>query len=207
MSVAQPTVFIVDDDAGVRDSLALLLELHGYRTRASGSAEAFLAGLDPNSSGCAIVDLRMPGMDGAALQDELHRRGSTMPVIIITAHGDVSAARTTLKAGAVDFIEKPIDDVQLLAAIRLALGRDAEHRGEQAQAAELEARIGRLTARERQVMDLVVSGRHNREIAAELGISPRTVEVYKSHLMEKLRVRRIPDLVRLVLAARPKGTR
>jgi two-component system response regulator FixJ len=207
MSAEPSTVYVVDDDAGVRDSLALLLALHGYQTRAFGSAEAFLEGFDPGASGCAIVDLRMPGMDGAGLQSELQRRGVSLPVIIVTAHGDVAAARGTLRAGAVDFIEKPIDDEQLLAAIRVALGRDAEQRSSQALAAEIEARIDRLTAREKQVMERVVSGRHNREIAAELGISARTVEVYKARLMEKLGARRIPDLVRLVIAARPKKPR
>jgi RNA polymerase sigma factor (sigma-70 family) len=207
LSAHSPTVYIVDDDAGVRDSLALLLEVHGYRARSFESAEAFLAGFDPDAGGCAIVDLRMPGMDGAALQSEMRRRGISLPVIIVTAHGDVAAARGSLKAGAVDFIEKPIDDEQLFAAIRLALGRDADERNERARADELEARVGRLTARERQVMERVVSGRHNREIAAELGISARTVEVYKARLMEKLGVRRIPDLVRLVIAARPKKPR
>jgi len=200
VSATQPTVYIVDDDDAVRDSLSLLLDLRGFRTRTFASAEAFLEALSPELRGCAVVDLRMPGMGGAALQEELARQAPTLPVIIVTAHGDISAARRTLKAGAVDFIEKPIDDEQLIAAIRAALDREAKERAQVVRAAELAQRLSRLTTRERQVMDLVVAGRHNREVAAELGISPRTVEVYKARLMEKLQIRRMPDLVRLVLA-------
>jgi RNA polymerase sigma factor (sigma-70 family) len=202
MSGTAPTVAIVDDDPGVRKSLTLLLELHGLRTRAFASAEEFLAAFDPAWASCALIDLRMRGMQGAALQEELLRRNVRLPVIIITAHGDIAAARATFKAGAVDFIEKPIDDEQLVAAIRTALDRDAEARHEAARVAEIAARIERLTERERQVLDRVVAGLHNREIAAELGLSARTVEVYKARMMEKLQVRRIPELVRLVLAAR-----
>ncbi len=205
MSNDTQTVYIVDDDAAVRHSLALLLELKGYRTRSFASAEEFLGALDPASAGCAIVDLRMPGMGGARLQEELGRRAPALPVIIATAHGDIAAARTTLKAGAVDFIEKPIDDEQLVSAIRAALEREAELRGRQERAAEIGERLGRLTGRERQVLKMVVAGRHNREIAAELDISPRTVEVYKARMMEKLHVRRLPDLVRLVLDAGENG--
>ena len=199
MSGAQPVVFIVDDDAAVRDSLSLLLELRGFRSRSFASAEAFLSAYAPELRGCVIIDLRMPGMGGAALQEQLAARGAALPVIIVTAHGDIAAARNALKGGAVDFIEKPIDDEQLIAAIRAALDREAEQRAGMTRAADLARRLERLTARERQVMDLVVAGRHNREIAGELGISPRTVEVYKARLMEKLQVRRIPDLIRLAL--------
>jgi RNA polymerase sigma factor (sigma-70 family) len=202
VSTAAPIVAIVDDDPGVRKSLSLLLELRGLRTRAFASAEEFLAALDPAWASCALIDLRMPGMQGRALQEELLRRDVRLPVIIITAHGDIAAARATFKAGAVDFIEKPIDDEQLVAAIRTALDRDAEARRDAVRAAELAARVDRLTERERQVLDRVVAGLHNREIAAELGLSPRTVEVYKARMMDKLQVHRIPDLVRLVIAAK-----
>jgi RNA polymerase sigma factor (sigma-70 family) len=205
MSNDSQTIFIVDDDGAVRHSLALLLELKGYRTKSFANAEEFLAGLEPAAAGCAIVDLRMPGMGGAQLQQELGRRAPALPVIIATAHGDIAAARATLKAGAVDFIEKPIDDEQLITAIRAALAREAELRGRQERASEIGERLGRLTGRERQVLKMVVAGRHNREIAAELQISPRTVEVYKARMMEKLQVRRLPDLVRLVLDANENG--
>jgi RNA polymerase sigma factor (sigma-70 family) len=197
-----PAVFIVDDDLGVRDSLAMLLELKGFHTRTYESAEQFLARYRPEWPGCLILDLRMAGMDGLALQAELARRGAQLPIIIVTAHGDVAAARTALRAGAIDFIEKPIDNELLLAAVSAALERDARSRDQAAVQAGFAERLARLTAREREVLDMVVEGRHNREIAAALRISPRTVEVYKSRLMEKLQVRRVPELVKLVLATR-----
>lgn len=202
-----PTVFIVDDDAAVRDSLALLLDLKGWRTRSFASAESFLAALESSWSGCVVADLRMPGMDGAALQAELARRAPGLPVIVVTAHGDITAARATLKAGAVDFIEKPIDDAQLFDAVAAALERGHEWREDASREAERAERLARLTEREREVLDRVVAGKHNREVAAELGISPRTVEVYKSRMMEKLQVRRIPDLIRLVLGSKPGDDR
>jgi RNA polymerase sigma factor (sigma-70 family) len=197
-----PSVFIVDDDAGVRDSLAMLLELKGFAVRTYDSAEQFLARYRPEWPGCLVLDLRMPGMDGLTLQAELARRGVRLPLIVVTAHGDVAAARTALKAGAVDFIEKPIDNELLLAAVSAALERDLRTRDRAALEAAVAERLARLTGREREVLDLVVEGRHNREIAAALGISPRTVEVYKARVMEKLQVRRVPELVRLVLQAR-----
>jgi RNA polymerase sigma factor (sigma-70 family) len=197
--MSTPTVFIVDDDAGVRDSLAMLLELKGFRTCKFSAAEGFLDHYRPDMAGCVILDLRMPGMSGLELQAELARRGLQLPVIVVTAHGDVGTTRTALKEGAVDFIEKPIDDEALLAAVAAALERDARERAAASQASDIADRLGRLTGREREVLTCVADGKHNREIAAELGISPRTVEVYKSRLMEKLRVRRVPELVRLVL--------
>ena len=195
----RPTVFIVDDDAGVRDSLAMLLELKGFRTRTFAAAEAFLAEYRPEWPGCLVLDLRMPGMSGLELQADLARRGSVLPVIIITAHGDVATTRSALKGGAVDFIEKPIDDEALVTAIAAAFDRDARGRERAQAAAGAAERLARLTGREREVLALVAEGRHNREIAVALGISPRTVEVYKARMMEKLQVRRVPDLIRLVL--------
>jgi two-component system, LuxR family, response regulator FixJ len=201
-----PTVFIVDDDAGVRDSLAMLLELKGFETRKFPAAEAFLDEYRPELPGCVVLDLRMPTMSGLELQAELTRRGLRLPVIVVTAHGDVATTRTALKDGAVDFIEKPIDDEALLAAVAAALERDARERAAASAASDISDRLARLTAREREVLTRVADGKHNREIAAELGISPRTVEVYKSRLMEKLQVRRVPELVRLVLESqRPPG--
>jgi FixJ family two-component response regulator len=194
-----PTVFIVDDDAGVRDSLAMLLELKGFDVRRFASAEAFLDAYRPELPGCVVLDLRMPAMSGLELQAELARRGLRVPVIVITAHGDVATTRTALKGGAVDFIEKPIDDEVLLAAVTAAIEQDARERAEASVASGISDRMARLTGREREVLTRVADGKHNREIAAELGISPRTVEVYKSRLMEKLQVRRVPELVRLVL--------
>jgi len=197
--MTRPTVFIVDDDAGVRDSLAMLLELKGFRTRTFADAATFLSGYRTEWPGCLVLDLRMPGMSGLELQGELARRGATLPVIIVSAHGDVATTRSALKGGAVDFIEKPIEDEALVAAIAAALDRDARERERAQAAAGTAERLARLTGREREVLALVAEGRHNREIAVALGISPRTVEVYKARMMEKLQVRRVPDLVRLVL--------
>jgi len=202
MSTFEQTVFIVDDDASVRDSLALLLELQGFHTAVFASAKEFLAGCSPELAGCLVLDIRMPGMSGLALQAELTARDIALPVIIVTGHGDIAAARSAFKAGAVDFIEKPIDDAVLLTAIRTALSRDEERRRSLAEHEEIGERLSRLTDREREVLNQVVDGRHSREIAADLGISPRTVEVYKSRLMEKLQVRRSSELIRLVLAYR-----
>jgi FixJ family two-component response regulator len=193
------TVFVVDDDRGVRDSLALLLGLRGYATASFASGEALLAGIGPEARGCVLLDLRMPGMDGLAVQAELAARGIDLPVIILTAHGDVATARAALKAGAFDFLEKPIDDTAMLATLEAALASEARARSHMDRLAELRARVARLTQREREVLELVVRGRHNREIAAVLDISPRTVEVYKARLMDKLHVERLPDLIRLAL--------
>jgi RNA polymerase sigma factor (sigma-70 family) len=197
MTVA--TVFIVDDDAAVRDSLAMLLELKGFHTRAYASAEDFLQRYRTEWAGCLVLDLRMTGMGGLELQTELTRRGVGLPVIIVTAHGDVPTASAAFKAGAVDFIEKPVDDEALVAAIANAMDRDARERREAASRASVAERLERLTPREREVLDLVVDGMHNREIAALLAISPRTVEVYKARILEKLQVQRVPELVRLLL--------
>ncbi len=195
---APATVHVVDDDAAIRDSLALLLGLHGYSVRGYASGEAFLNAVGGAAPGCALIDLRLPGLSGSAVQEALRERGVDLPVVVITAYGDVAATRAAFKAGAVDFIEKPIDDAQLLTAVRTALERNAPA-GETAIPGNGSGDLlGRLTDRERQVLDAVLAGQHNREIGAALGISPRTVEVYKSRMMEKLRVRRVPDLVRLV---------
>ncbi len=192
------TVFIVDDDAAVRDSLAMLLELKGFHTRTYATAEEFLERYRPEWAGCLVLDLRMTGMNGLELQAELLRRGVALPVIIATAHGDIQTARTAFKSGAVDFIEKPIDDDALTAAISAALDRDSRGRRASASRTLVADRLARLTPREREVLDLVVEGKHNREIATALTISARTVEVYKARLMEKLQVRRIAELVRLI---------
>lgn len=202
MPSTDTTVYIIDDDEAVRDSLALLLQLKGYKTAVFESAEAFLAAYGARMAGCILLDMRMSGMSGLALQSELQRRGIRLPVIIITAHGDTASTRAAFKGGAVDFIEKPIDDRLLLAAINTAIDRDRELRRAHEQRSEIAAQLERLTPREREVLDLVVEGSHNREIAATLDISPRTVEVYKARMMEKLQVRRSSELIRLILSYR-----
>ncbi|MFA5242854.1 MAG: response regulator [Sulfuricella sp.] len=194
-------VFIVDDDEAVRDSLALLLSLNGFATRVFDSAEHFLAACQPEWAGCLVLDIRMQGMDGLELQRTLNARNVRLPIIVITAHGDVAMAREALKAGAVDFLEKPIDDQLLIANVSIALDRNLQERSVAARSAEREQKMARLTTREREVMLLVAAGKHAREIAAELNISPRTVEVYKARMMEKLQVRNVPELIRVVLDA------
>ena len=192
-------ITIVDDDEPVRDSLALLLNLRGYRTRAFASAESCLESWRPDWRGCYLLDLRMGGMDGLALQQALSERGDTQPVVFITGHGDLAHARAALKCGAVDFLVKPYAEDALLAALAEAREKDRLQYAVQARIAEIAARMQRLSQRERQVMDLVVAGRPNRDIAAELGISPRTVEVFKARMMEKMQARSVPALVRMVL--------
>jgi two-component system, LuxR family, response regulator FixJ len=190
----EPSIFIVDDDAAARDSLALLLSLKGYRTLAFARAEDFLATFRDDWRGCLLVDVRMPGMDGLDLQRELKLRNIALPVIVMTAHGDVATARQALRAGAVDYLEKPLDDLVLVAAIDEALAFRVV-----TGAAPLKDDLARLTRREREVMELLVEGLANREIAVQLDISPRTVEVYKARLMEKLDVKGLAELIRLAL--------
>ncbi len=199
--VHRQTVFIVDDDAAVRDALSLLLSLRGYATAVFACAEDFLSALLPQWRGCVVADISMPGMSGLDLQRELARHPSRLPVIVITGHGDVAAARQAFKAQAVDFLEKPFDDARLVLAIESALGgvRDREipvaldGRGVPASAA--------LSAREREVMTLVIAGLDNRSIGERLGISPRTVEVHKSRMMAKLGARNLAELIRTAHAA------
>ena len=193
--------YIVDDDAAIRDSLTLWLGMRGIRCLAYETAERFLEAVRPEWRGCVLIDLQLAGIDGLQLQTRLAERNITMPVIFVTGHGDVSTARDALKAGALDFIEKPVDNDRLVELVSTAIARDAEQAQRLAQAAELAGRLQRLTQREREVMAQVVAGRHNREIAVDLGISPRTVEVYKARLMDKLDVRRVADLVKLALEA------
>ncbi len=194
-----PTAHIVDDDSAIRDSLSLWLGMRGIRCLAFASGETFLASVQPDWRGCVLIDLRLEGIDGLQVQARLAAMNVTMPVIFVTAHGDVGAARDALKAGAFDFIEKPVDNDRLVELVHAAISLDAEAAQRRAQAALLAGRMRRLTRREREVMTQVVAGRHNREIAIALGISPRTVEVYKARLMDKLDVRRVADLVKLAL--------
>jgi two-component system response regulator FixJ len=198
-------VFIVDDDEWVRDSLAVLLDLKGYRTQSFASAEEFLKNYRPGSAGCLLLDVRMPGMSGLELQAALRERAVTLPIIVITAHGDVSTARTALVAGAVDFLEKPVDPELLLVTVRAALDGDVAQRSAARKMEEEKRKLNVLTTRERQIMELIAEGTHNRDIAATLGISPRTVEGHKARVMDKLQVRSVTELVHLVLGAMPES--
>ncbi len=193
------TVFIVDDDPAVRDALGLLLGVRGYRTAVFASGEAFLQAWRPDWAGCLLIDIRMSGMDGLALQQELAVRGCQIPVIIATGHGDVGSARAAFKANAIDFLEKPFDDAKLVAAIEEGFGRERAQRSAQQRRARSADLLRELTPREREVMQLVVMGQHNRDIGPALGISVRTVEVHKARLMGKLGVDNVADLVRISL--------
>jgi FixJ family two-component response regulator len=190
------TVYIVEDDAAVRDSLSLMLGLAGYSTALFADAEAFLAAYRDDWAGCVVADLRLPGKSGLELQAGLRARASALPFIVMTAHGDVPSARTAFQAQAVDFLEKPFDHAQLRAAIENAFSREQLRL---ARAAEF-AKLATLT--EREVLEHAAQGLHAKEIAAALGISPRTVEVHKTRTMEKLGVRNVAELVRFALGAR-----
>jgi two-component system response regulator FixJ len=206
--MAEP-ILIVDDDADVRDSLRALLESAGFDVRDFDSAKAVLTDGGLAQGACLIADIRMPDMDGLALQEELVHRKVGLPVIIVTGHGDVPLAVRAMRAGAVDFIEKPFDDELLLQSIKQALAVGKENRGQASLAQTAAARIALLTERERQVLECLVAGKANKVIAYELDISPRTVEIHRAHVMEKMQARSLSDVVRLALAAGlsplPKG--
>jgi RNA polymerase sigma factor (sigma-70 family) len=193
----QLVVYVVDDDASIRDSLALMLGLGGYATRLFADAESFLVAFDPGWAGCVVADLRLPGLSGVELQARVRALGSAIPFVIITAHGDVPAARAAFRAQAVDFIEKPFDDAQLRGAIDTAFALETERLAGTELRRTDAAKLARLTPREREVLEHAVDGKHAKEIASALGISPRTVEVHKTRIMEKLEVRNIAELVRL----------
>ena len=194
------TVYIVDDDEAVRDSLRWLLEANNYRVRAFPSGESFLAEYDEKRPGVLIVDVRMPGMSGLELQEQLTVRKSLMPIVFITGHGDVPMAVSTIKKGAIDFLEKPFDETEL----REIVGRmfeQANARLSQAQAQrEHDAMLARLTAREQQVLERIVAGRLNKQIADDLGISIKTVEAHRANIMEKLQVTTVADLMKVALS-------
>ena len=203
MRAERLTVYVVDDDAAVRDSIALMLGLAGYRTSVFADAEAFLAAWQEDWAGCVVADVRLPGMSGVDLQGALRRRGAALPFVVITAHGDVPTARAAFKSQALDFLEKPFDEAQLRKAIDTAFALE-ERRMQRRDSRRGDAeKLGRLTAREREVLEHAARGLHAKEIAAALGISPRTVEVHKTRIMEKLGVRNVAELVRFALAAEP----
>jgi FixJ family two-component response regulator len=196
----EPTVFVVDDDPAFRKSVTWLVGSVGLAVEAFPDAPSFLQRAHPGIAGCVVADLRMPGLSGLDLQSELSRLGVRIPVILITGYADVPAAVRAMKAGAVDFLEKPMGGQELLDRIREALERDATSRASSAHRADLEARYAKLTARERQVLHEIVAGKPNKIVAAELGVSPKTVEVHRARVMEKMGVDSLADLVRAHLA-------
>jgi len=197
--VNDATVFVIDDDASVRDSINLILSLKGMRTQLFSSAQDFLQAYRPEWRGCILTDLQMPGMSGLDLQQALHERGVLLPVVVLTAHGDVPTTRVAMKGGAFDFLEKPINDEVLLDVLKNAIREDIHRHAAESAEDALRSRLARLTPREREVLDLLVEGLSHREIAARLTISPRTVEVYKARMMEKLQCRSLAELIRAAL--------
>ncbi len=201
---ATSTVHIVDDDAAMRDSLRMLLEAFGFTVRAHASAIAFLAER-PEGPGCVLTDVRMPDMDGIELLHRLHVQGTRLPVIVMTGQGDIAIAVRAMKEGAVDFLEKPFDDEQLFEAIGRAQIQAVRLREIAETSAQAISRLATLTPREREVFDLLVAGLPNKAIGNKLGASPRTIEVHRARVFEKLKANSLPDLVRLQLAAESPG--
>lgn len=195
----QSTIYIVDDDEAVRDSLRWLLEANGYRVKCYSGGEAFLETYDPEQVGVLIADVRMPGMSGLELQEALIERKAPLPIVFITGHGDVPMAVSTMKKGAVDFLEKPFNETDLRNIVAKML-EDAVERGSRARALQSQqAILGRLTAREQQVLERIVAGRLNKQIAGDLSISIKTVEAHRANIMEKLEVTTVADLMKIAL--------
>lgn len=193
------TVFVVDDDDAVRNSLRLLLKSVGLPVSLHASAQDFLASYDADQHGCLILDIRMPGMSGLELQQQLSLRGATIPVVFITGHGDVPMAVEAMQHGAFDFLQKPFRDQDLIARVQKAFEKDAATRHEVSQKSRIQERLQTLTTREREVLDLVTAGKANKVIAADLAISPRTVEIHRARVMEKMEAHSLAQLVRMVM--------
>ncbi len=193
-----PTVFVVDDDEAMRESLLWLLTSVGLPTTGYSSAEAFLAADHPERCGCLVLDVRMPGMSGLELQERLAAQGTPLPIIIVTGHGDIPMAVRAMKAGAVDFLEKPFNNQQLLERITAALRSDAAAQAERRQRKDLRERLASLSPREREVAQLVAAGKQNKVIAFDLGISQKTVEVHRHHVMEKMKAQTAAELGRML---------
>lgn len=201
MKERAPTVFVVDDDDAVRSSLRLLLRSVGLSATALSSAQEFLDSYDPQQPGCLVLDVRMPGMSGLELQQQLNLRGAIIPVIFITGHGDVPMAVEAMQHGAFDFLQKPFRDQDLIDRVQRALEKDAANREELRRLDVIRRRLQSLTPRERQVLQLVTSGKPNKVMAAELGVSQRTVEVHRARVMEKMQAGSLAQLVRMVMDA------
>jgi FixJ family two-component response regulator len=201
------TVYVVDDDEAVRDSLQWLLEGKDYRVRCFESASVFLARFDPREIACLVADIRMDGMSGLELQDRLLERKSPLPIVFITGHGDVPMAVSTMKKGAIDFIEKPFKEDQLLSLIERMLEHAHQAFSHHQEAASRQALLGRLTTRETQVLERIVAGRLNKQIADDLHISIKTVEAHRANIMEKLSANTVADLLKIALgASTPKNS-
>jgi FixJ family two-component response regulator len=196
-SASIPTVFVVDDDASVRKATSRLLGAAGFIVVAFASAEEFLAQYDPQKLGCLVLDLAMPKLDGLQLQDLLAKAGSLLPIIFLTGHGSISKSVQAMKRGASDFLTKPVNDDDLVAAVYVAIQKDRVSRQEQAELSEIRARFETLTPRERDVLEYVIAGKLNKEIAGELGAAEPTVKIHRAHMMQKMKAHSLAELVRL----------
>jgi FixJ family two-component response regulator len=203
MDLSQTTVFVVDDDEAVRASLARLLRSTGWNVETYASAREFLARTVFSGTGCVLLDVQMPGVSGTQLHESMYQRGLTLPVVFLTGHGDVSTGVRAMKRGAVDFLLKPLDEEELLAAISQALERHAREQARRREWQDIAERLGRLSAREREVIENVIRGSLNKQIAAELGIAEKTVKVHRGRVMEKMEVRSVAELVHLCETASP----
>ena len=198
------TVFVVDDDDAVRDSLRLLLKSAEITCQAFASAQDFLSVYDAAHPGCLVLDVRMPGMSGLEMQQELNMRGATLPVIFITGHGDIPMAVEAMQHGAFDFLQKPFRDQELLDRVQRALARDMDNRARLRHTDRIRERLATLSPREREVLDLVTQGKANKMVAGDLGVSQRTVEIHRAHVMQKMEAGSLAELVRMMMAIAPR---
>src|SRR5947207_1237036 len=206
MTALSPTVFVVDDYAPVRKSIARLLHAAGFAVAVFGSAEEFLARYDPQIVGCLVLDLAMPTLNGLELQHILAKAGSLLPIIFLTGTAGIPESVQAMKHGASDFLTKPVNDEDLLAAVRVAIQKDRDRRREQTELSEIRTRLATLTPREREVLEYVVAGKLNKQIAGDLGTVEQTVKVHRARVMQKMRVQSVAELVRLTERCRINGS-
>ncbi len=199
MSSRNAVVMVVDDDAGVRNAMRTLLKSVGLASQLHSSAQEFLANYDATQPGCVLLDIRMPGMSGLELQQELNLRGATIPVIFMTGHGDIPMAVEAMQHGAFDFLQKPFRDQDLLDRIQKAIVRDAKLRESLGEHSRIRAHLDSLTEREREVLDLMIQGKQNKAIAQVLDVSPRTIEIHRARVMEKMNAESVAELVRMMM--------
>lgn len=202
MAEPKPIVFVVDDDQGVRESVTILMRSIGVASETFASADEFLGKFDPDKPGCLILDVRMPGMNGLELQERLVSLGSTLPIIFVSAHGDIPIAVEAIKAGASDFVQKPFRDQKLIDKVQEAFAENARVRRKLWDSKRIAERIASLTPREQEVMEMVVDGKANKVIAIDLGLSQRTVEVHRARVMSKMEADSVPQLVQMVMRVR-----